>query len=209
MSFLVLLATVLANLFPLYGALYLGWNAFSLLTLFWLEDGAILLFHLPRLLLTASVTPEERLYRRRLIYLSMMGLACLTAVHGFALFYLFAIDRVAGAPTLELPPRQDLLWFLLLLVVSHAVAFVLDFLGEREYRQTSLTFQALLPLPRVLVLATALVLGGLVARADGGLRSLVVLVFGKTLLDLVLRALEQARRPRGAALTRAGYTRPS
>lgn len=104
----------------------------------------------------------------------------------------FALEafRLAGARladgTLALPAA--------LLLASHGVAYVTDFLRDPSERALSPSTWMMRPYGRVVALHVALVVGGVIVAASGDpLPALTLLVVAKTVLDLVAQARTRRR----------------
>jgi len=83
-------------------------------------------------------------------------------------------------------PREFLL-ACLALVVSHGVSFVLIYLGQREYRHTTMKDLMNAPYRRIAVLHIAIIAGGfLVVQLGSPLGLLVALVALKIGMDIML-----------------------
>ncbi|MEM8865992.1 MAG: DUF6498-containing protein, partial [Planctomycetota bacterium] len=93
------------------------------------------------------------------------------------------------------------------LAASHLISYFVNFLGKGEYRRTAPPLLMAAPYPRIIVLHVAIVLSGfLVITLGQPVVLLILLVVGKTLLDLSLhlrehREAESAILPTGTAAT--------
>lgn len=121
-----------------------------------------------------------------------------TLVHGVFVFALFSdIGRGPGGagfePEVAIPGlfatvwQGGAAWAALALVLSHGVSFVQHFLIGGEFRRTNLSQLMMAPYGRVVVLHIA-ILGGAFAVAMLGspLPLLILLIGGKTMLDILL-----------------------
>jgi len=210
-------ALVTSNLVPLYGVLFLGWDVPTILFAYWIENGIVLVLNVPKTLLVARASGDES---GRLG--GVLGLALFfTAVYG--VFWLvqgaFVTLLTSGGVYETLDPiryvlnDRQILFAGGLLLGSHLVSFVVNFIGRGEYRQRSVGLQLLAPFPRTMVLQFVAVLGGFVIVAVGEPVALVaLLVLFKTVVDLVLHLASHARlavqtqKPpaNGTQTTRAG-----
>jgi uncharacterized membrane protein YphA (DoxX/SURF4 family) len=116
---------VVANLFPLYGVLYLGWDLYTLMVLYWMETGIIGVFAILEMALAA-----------RLLALILVPFFI---VHfgGFMLGHiLFLTLMFGGGVSDSLSEMPDLVWKLLVerglwiafgaLFISHGASFALN-----------------------------------------------------------------------------------
>jgi hypothetical protein len=210
-------ALLLANLVPLFGVLFLGWDVGSLVVLYWSENLVIGGYTILKMLLKAR--GSERFLA--LFFTLHYGGFC--AIHGF---FVLQLTRFAGEDwvhpaattwpgplsiiqmfinltqqVLAAAPREFLL-ACLALVVSHGVSFVLVYLGQREYAHTTMKELMNAPYRRIAVLHIAIIAGGfLVASMGSPLGLLVALVALKIGMDIILHNRSHAprRQPAGSA----------
>ena len=79
----------------------------------------------------------------------------------------------------------------LALVASHLYSFFGNYLAGGEFRRTNVTLLMFQPYARVVVLHIALLLGGFATMASGGsVFALLILVVGKTMIDVKLHLRE-------------------
>jgi len=213
-SGIALAALVLANLVPLFGVLYLGWDVASLVVLYWCENLIIGGYTILKLLLKA------RGRKRFLALFFTMHYGGFCAIHGF---FVLQLTRFAGADwghpaavtwsgppalvqwfvnlvqqVLAAAPREFLIGCLAL-VASHGVSFVLVYLGQREYERTTLSELMNEPYRRIAVLHVAIIAGGfLVVRLGSPLALLAALVALKIGMDIILHNRSHAARSAGA-----------
>jgi Family of unknown function (DUF6498) len=211
-SEIALAAMVLANLVPLFGVLFLDWDVGSLVVLYWSENLVIGGYTILKMLLKA------RGQERFLVLFFTLHYGGFCAIHGFFVFQLtrFAGEDWGHAPAVTWPgplailqtavrlaqqllaaaPREFLL-ACLALVVSHGVSFVLIYLGQREYRHTTMKDLMNAPYRRIAVLHIAVIAGGvLVVQLGSPLGLLVALVALKIGMDIMLHNRSHAsRRP--------------
>jgi len=193
---------VLANLLPVTGVLYLDWDVSSIIVLYWAENLIIGGFTLLKLLLAGKTGALFQM----LFFCIHYGGFC--AIHGIFVLELtrFAGDRVTPAAAASWPGplallqmfinlvRQVLaaapeafLWGCLALLLSHGVSFLLLFIGQREYRHTTVRELMQAPYRRIVVMHIAVIAGGfLVVRLGSPLGLLFALVALKTGMDIML-----------------------
>ncbi|QDT70329.1 hypothetical protein MalM25_32760 [Planctomycetes bacterium MalM25] len=220
---------VAANVLPLLGVLFLGWRAFDVVFLYWLENVVIGVINVLKILTCwpDSERMEERFAeenshldedeRAQLEQLAGDGLAWQSsklffapffavhyggfcAVHGIFVCVLLGGDGPFGgmpmnpvAPALEALQRPGILLAAIALGASHLVSYFTNFLGRGEYRRATPVDLMAKPYGRVVVLHLAIVLSGFLTVALGSpIWLLVLLVAGKTWLDLKLHQKEHA-----------------
>jgi hypothetical protein len=238
---------VIANLVPLVGALFFGWDLWTIIALYWAENGIIGLYTVAKILRAEGTSPVVGRLRRAGLSPAQQGAlgaasraatAAFFMVHyGFfwfvhGIFVLVALPSFAGirgapgvpdpgdAPGLDpgfgvpggdlVGVRADMDLVILgaaALAVSHGVAFVIDFLGRKEYRRTSPQAQAGAPYGRLVVLHMTIILGAFLSAAIGQpVGALLVLVALKTAMDLALHLREHRALADGAGQSAAAGT---
>ena len=192
---------IAVNLIPLFGVTFLGWGLFPIMVLYWLENGIIGLFNLPKIALAsapvgglpysvpggpAGSNPLPGLLGRGfLMFFFAFHYGMFWAVHGLFVFVLFgAPSSGTGDPfAVELPG-----WWTLAaasLFLSHGVSFVTNFLGKREYLAVSPQQQMGEPYSRVVVLHVTILAGGFLVEILGTpFAALVLLIVLKTAIDV-------------------------
>ncbi|QDU89898.1 hypothetical protein Pla175_32950 [Pirellulimonas nuda] len=127
-----------------------------------------------------------------------------TFVHGAFVFTLFGgMDAGAAGPfdagRVRLLAEEGLLWAALALAASHVAVLLQDYFWNGGFRRTNPMALMFEPYPRVIVLHVAIIVGAMLAFAFGSPAwLLVVLIAGKTMLDIALfRRLREARATEG------------
>ncbi|AUV80508.1 hypothetical protein C2R22_01585 [Salinigranum rubrum] len=213
-SRLAVVGLVAANAVPLVGVALLGWQLSVVMVIYWLESGVIGALNVPKVLLAAgSEVPENfnATINGRQVDLSgpteprdglhlypentpiagffVMHYGIFWVVHGVFVFTLFAPSPFSNAFGLS-----TVLLGLGGMVVSHAGSFLVNFVGNEEYRATSPGLQMKEPYRRVIVLHVTIVLGAFVVTAVGApVAALLLLVGLKTATDLHAHLKEHRR----------------
>lgn len=199
-------ALIGANVLPLLGVVWLGWEVFPLMFLFWLENVIIGGFNVLRMLLAEPGPAGISIQRLFLVpfFCVHYGMFCL--VHGVFVWALFGPAGSVKGPvrpeTLrEVIVSEHLHWAALALAVSHGFSFLSNYLGRGEYRRARLDQLMAAPYARVVVLHVVLLAGGFLTQAAGSpLWALLLLVVLKTGTDLWAHLRERRRwGPGGAA----------
>ncbi|MCA9239255.1 MAG: hypothetical protein KDA37_03610 [Planctomycetales bacterium] len=202
-------ALVAANCVPLLGVLLLGWSTFQIVLLYWFENVVLGVVNVAKML---TCSPDAQLVQPKHdapaemennpllkhspklffvpFFLVHYGIFC--GVHGV---FIFALLSGGGPFGNAAPVSDELSWNLLLAALafagSHVVSFCANYLGKGEYRRVTLPDLMQAPYPRIVVLHMAIVLGAFATIALGSpLLLLVILIVGKTLLDLKLHLKE-------------------
>jgi hypothetical protein len=125
-------------------------------------------------------------------------------LHGLIVYDMFGGDNAWRSPfesviRLSKSVYEASFWPFMALAGSHLYSFVVNYLGRGEFRRVtigSLTFQE--PLARVLLLHVAILFSGLFFILLGSpLPLLVLLVIGKTAIDLLLHLRQRERNAGG------------
>jgi Family of unknown function (DUF6498) len=227
------LALLAANAVPLVGVLFFGWSLWTILAIYWIENGIVGLWNIPRILLAQGVLLPGRVgvgYRAWAVQpMPAFGrgfMAIFFAIH-YGLFWLvhgaFVLvlpsflgftgslePGLSSEPSVFFDPATDafgnvrvigdavggvfgtLDWSAVLtaavvLFASHGLSFFVDYLGSGGYKTSLAAVQMFAPYGRVFVLQFTIILGAFAIALFGApIFLLVVLVAGKTLLDLGL-----------------------
>jgi hypothetical protein len=182
------LALIAANLFPLAGVIFLDWDVFPLLVLFWMENLVIGIYTVIKMLLIPSAN-ANRAAKLSLIPFFCLHYGIFTLVHGIFVFVLFGGFFVgettsADAASRNIPDYQ-LGWGGLVLLISHGVSLFRNYIGEGEYKQANLNQVMGQPYGRVVILHLTILFGGFLIMLLGSpLIGLILLVVLKTAIDI-------------------------
>ncbi|MEZ5541294.1 MAG: DUF6498-containing protein [Pseudomonadota bacterium] len=213
------LALLLANLLPVIGVLWFDWDVASIVVLYWVENLIVGLITILKMLVTggAHALPQAAFF--------CVHYGFFAAIHGFFVLKLTGftdLERIGGAATswpgplvvlekfvalaqqlLASAPDQ-FLWACLALLCSHGASFLLLFVGQQEYRRTSVSALMSAPYRRVALLHITVIAGGfLVQQLGSPLGLLLALVALKTGMDIMLhiRSHRDATDPDQAGAT--------
>lgn len=190
------IALVLANLIPLAGVVFFGWQVFPIMFLFWFENVVVGGFNVLKMLLASGPGshPGVKLF---LVPFFTVHYGIFTVVHGAFVFAMFGADgRGGGAGPFpnydrvqDLVTQQHLGWAVLGLIVSHGFSFLTNYVGSGAYRTAILPVVMMQPYGRVVVLHLAILGGGFLVMFLGkpvvGLALLIALKIG---LDVLAHA---------------------
>lgn len=219
---------VVVNLVPLAGVLWWGWDLWSILVLYWVENGIVGVVNVMKILLA-----EGPMLGTGALGLASgigglgiggrIGVALFFCVHygifwiGHGLFVLVFLPLITGFAdfglTPELPgntvpfmpfqlsvaPDWSLVWAAAAgLALSHGTSFVLNYVGRREYRTTSPAALMAAPYGRVVVLHLTIIFGAFVVVAIGSPVGALVVLVA---LKTLLDVAFHLREHRSVALT--------
>jgi hypothetical protein len=217
---------IAGNLVPLFGVIFWGWDAWTLLVLYWIENGIVGAFNVLKMLVAQgpvdSRTGQPELVgtaaRATLIPFFIVHYGLFWVVHGVFVFALPAFMNAFDSSEPGLIPvggprdpfgstrlQWDVIAFAAVaLAISHGASFVLNYIGRGEYRTARIGMLMFSPYGRLFVLHMTIILGGILTQSVGApIGALVVLVVLKTALDLGLHLREHRR-----AAERAGAAPP-
>jgi len=208
------IALLAANAIPLFGVLFLDWDAFYVVLLYWTENIVIGFYNVLKMVFAAMPHPIAHLGKLFLIPFFIVHYGGFTAIHGFFVLALFHKDGqgppMGGAdwPCFlvfvqmlfnvirymysVIPPQVRLA--VLALFVSHGVSFVQNYLLKREYATAKPDKLMGSPYGRVVVMHVAILAGGFLTMAIGSPAPLLVVLVGlKTILDVNLHNREHKK----------------
>ncbi len=134
-SRVAVVSIIIANLFPILGVVYFGWNLFTLLILYLLENVVIGFFTIlkmvkaerPSISLVTKGGLIKGSSKRRAIFQFTLFYLGLTAIHGLIVFNIFGNELVSGVSVGLL---------LLGLFASHGISFLTNYIARKEYQKT-------------------------------------------------------------------------
>ena len=209
------IALLAANTIPFWGVLFLGWDAFFVVLLYWSENLIIGFYNVLKIVFAAAPHPIAHLGKLFFIPFFTIHYGGFTAVHGlfvlaifnkadenfmggmnwpFCLVFLELLVNVVRHMYSVIPSQMKLA--ILALFISHGVSFVYNYLLKREFVSANSGKLMGSPYARILVMHFAILGGGFFAMALGSPAGLLlILVVLKTFLDvnLHLRGHKKAR----------------
>ena len=178
---------IVSNSLPIFGVLFLEWNLFSILFLYWLENIVVGMYAMLRIwraelppkapIKVTKITGETYIYKVS-AYLSffLVHYGMFTFVHGIFIYMMF------------MPFFESLDWVLIAflgLFVSHGISHFKNFVGNQEYLSTSPDKEMLAPYKRVVVMHLTIIAGGFfVTEVGSPIYAIVILVLLKIFIDL-------------------------
>ena len=199
---LPLLALVLANLVPVFGVLLLHWDVGAIVVLYWAENLVVGFYNLLKMLVTGGRSALGTM----LFFCLHYGGFC--AIHGM---FVLELTQFAGEISGQLPGAswpgplvviQKILyygeqilaaappefgWACIALLLSHGASFLLLFIGQQEYRHTSVDALMAAPYKRIAVLHVAVIIGGfMIVELGQPMGLLLALVALKIGMDIML-----------------------
>jgi hypothetical protein len=204
---LPIITLLAANAIPLFGVLFLDWDAFYVVLLYWTENIVIGFYNVLKMMFAAVPHPIAHLGKLFLIPFFIVHYGGFTAIHGFFVLALFHKDG-QGPPMggmdwpcflvfvqmlinvikymySVIPPQVR--FAVLALFISHGVSFVQNYLIKREYTTAKPDKLMGSPYGRVIVMHITILAGGFLTMTIGSPAPLLVILIGlKTILDVNL-----------------------
>ncbi|MGD9350104.1 MAG: DUF6498-containing protein [Desulfobacterales bacterium] len=201
-------ALMVANLVPLIGVVFLGWDAAAIVLLYWLENLIIGFFNILRMLLVKVESRSRQFQKLFMIPFFCVHFGGFCAVHGVFLLVFFKIgspdDAMADSGAwlgpfifLQLlygvvmqlwhsrPPGLE--WPAVGLFVSHGISFIKNFINGQQYLSLKMKDIMMRPYKRIILMHVAIIIGGvLIMKLGSPLALLCVLILLKIGLDIWL-----------------------
>lgn len=207
------LALLAANTVPLFGVVFLGWDTFTIVLLYWTENVIIGFYNVLKMAFAAVPHPAAHVGKLFLVPFFIVHYGGFTAIHGFFVLALFHKEQgppmggtswpcclvfvqllfnVIGYMYSVIPPQVRLA--VLALFASHGVSFVQNYLLKGEYATAKGNELMSGPYGRVVVMHVAIIAGGFLTAAVGSPTPLLaVLIALKTILDVSLHNREHKK----------------
>lgn len=212
-------ALIVANLVPLIGVLYLGWSVWTILIVYWLENGVVGAFNVLKMLKAEGTDtsgadgwrvngrPAASMEKASLVPFFIVHYGIFWVVHGvFVLTLPIWMSAMPGAQGSPPPDLGSIVLAVVLLVISHAISYRLNFIGNREYERVSPQSQMFAPYGRLVILHITIIVGAMAIAFTGApAAAIVVLVLLKIALDLAFHLREH--REIGALVANAAPDR--
>ena len=171
---------VLANLLPLAGVLWYGWDIGDLFLLFWIESAIIGIFNILKMIVVGKFAAL------------FMGIFFIAHFGGFMFGHLLFIFGffVEGAndTSFSLEQVRSILLSLwpgiVALSISHGFSFFDNFIGKKEYLLRTLNQQMGEPYKRIIIMHFTIIPGGfLVMALNAPVLALLLLILLKSMVD--------------------------
>ncbi len=181
---------LLANLLPIYGVIFLKWEVFPIMFLFWTENVIIGVFNIFKMAVSNPASPGQWVAKLFMVPFFAIHCGIFTLVHGILIFVLFGGLALSDTdiPDLgaawQIIKNYDLMWGFLSLLLSHGISFEVNYVRQAEYKQANLTSLMMQPYGRIVVLHLTIIFGGLLVAALGSpTAGLILLIVLKMVID--------------------------
>lgn len=185
------IAMIIGNMVPIYGVLFMGWQVFPLLLLFWLENVIIGVFNVLKMLVSAPGNFGQWFAKIFMIPFFCVHYGMFTLVHGIFILVFFGGYNQHGSIMPSFSDVFNLIGTLqigtavLALLLSHTISFITNYIGAGQYKTAQLADLMAQPYGRVVILHLTILLGGFLVMALGSpVIGLILLISLKTFVDL-------------------------
>ncbi|MEP3889718.1 MAG: DUF6498-containing protein [Hellea sp.] len=185
---------ILANCIPIIGIFLFGWDAATILVLYWLESVIIGIVNIPKILACRKggrgvfVSMMSNLF---ICVFYMVHYGIFTGVHG-----VFLAELLGARPVMDgLIHGGPLVWTAFIFFVSHLFSMLVNFFGKKEYLGRTPHEQMFSVYGRVFVMHIVIIFTGFAALAFGAPIIAVIMLIGlKTVMDLAAHNKEHQNR---------------
>ena len=190
------LVLILANLLPLLAVWKLDWKIYDLLVLYWVEIILIGVINLVRMILIAPSGTTMGVHLWKLFFVPFFathfGFFCVGI--GLAIQVLFGKENFQVGDQISAMLNGDTRQLFWALAVSHLFSFFWNYVGQKEFRNTTVVRRMFQPYLRVIPLVL-LTIGGafLIIKLDLPIWSLYAYIGGKLLVDLIIHGVMHFR----------------
>ena len=176
---------------PIYGVLFMGWQVFPILLLFWIENLIIGVSNVFKMILASPGNFGQWFAKIVMIPFFCVHYGMFTLVHGIFILVFFGGFSKTGTPFPSgndiggLVANLQLGWAVLGLIISHTISFITNYIGNGEYKTITLSELMAQPYGRVVILHLTILLGGFMVMALGSpMIGLILLITLKTFVDI-------------------------
>ena len=209
-----IIALVIADMIPLFGVFYYGWNAFTILLLYWSENLVVGFYNILRITFAQSSSTRQSLTKIISIPFFAFHYGAFCAVHGLFILVMFKSGSLDFMDTqhdwwgpfvfiqllidvlikvYQTLPENFVLPFLAMFI-SHGISFVDNYIRKEEYMYANVRQLMNLPYNRIIIMHITIIAGGfLLVLLDSPVYLLVVLVLLKIIINLKLHIREHKR----------------
>ncbi len=185
------IAIILTNLVPIYGVLFMGWQVFPVMFLFWMENVIIGVSNVFKMLVSSPGNFGQWMSKVIMIPFFCVHYGMFTLVHGILILTLFGGFNHPGSVMPGFSAVFGLIGTLqiggavLALILSHTLSFITNYIGNGEYKTATLSELMVQPYGRVIILHLTILIGGFLVMALGSpIIGLILLIALKTFIDL-------------------------
>lgn len=182
---------ILTNLVPIFGVIFLDWQVFIVMSIFWTENVVIGIFNVLKMAFVTSANTGKQGKKSTLIPFFCIHYGIFTLTHGVFIFAIFGgifeHDHLITGITdsYKTLVKFQFAWAVLALAISHAISYVVNYIAKGEWKKTTLEKLMVQPYIRVIILHITILIGGfLVMLLNSPVVGLVLLIILKTYIDI-------------------------
>ena len=199
---------ILINLVIAVFAILRDWSLYEMLSLFWIENLIIGAFNILKMAMgkmDLGVKQKDAqlplgCLRIFLIPFFIIHYFIFCLVHGVFIYRLFGPEAMEGSvPIFKLIPLPEtgiMDWAILGLIISHLISFIVNFIGKKEYKQTTVPQLMFGPYKRIVLIHVFIIACGFLMIQVGGKSFWFMILFfaGKLILDLLQHQWSHKRK---------------
>jgi hypothetical protein len=177
---------ILTNLVPIFGVIFLNWQVFIVMSIFWTENVVIGIFNVLKMAFAPSASTGKQGKKSTLIPFFCIHYGIFTLVHGVLVFAIFGgifehDNLITGiTDNYKILVNLQFAWAVLALAISHAVSYLVNYIAKGEWKKTTLEKLMVQPYIRVIILHITILFGGfLVMLLNSPVVGLVLLIILK------------------------------
>ena len=183
---------ILVNLLPVYGVIFLNWNPFDVILLYWTENIVIGMFNFFRMLFAQGKSASLMVSSNLGVgmpggFLMNLGLGIFFLFH----YGMFTLVHGVFVGVLVFPKTTFFLngdfsgigIFMLALTISHGFSFLYNYIWKKEYLERNVQQQMMAPYGRIIVIHMTIILGAFVSMFLPSY-TIIVFVIIKIIVDL-------------------------
>lgn len=187
---------LLANVLPIFGVVFWGWDLFAIFIIYWIESAVIGFFNILKMFVASILNSNSPISFATNLFGTLFLVAFFTVHYGgFMLGHLIFLFAFFGPKNIEpfssdfLASVLSILWVIRLailsLFLSHGVSFFVNFIGRKEYQGRVGPDYMGSAYGRIIVMHLTIILGGMLSMAlNLQLAALIFLICLKTGVDL-------------------------
>lgn len=197
------LLLIAANLVPLGGVIFMGWDLGGLMLLFWSESAVVGFYNILKLAVVGQLAAIFSIP----FFIGHYG--AFMSAHFLLIYYMFIQAGHSSGPAADVYAVlqgmfNPLLPALASLFISHGISFWTNFLGQKEYAGKMTEQQMTEPYKRIFIMQLTIIFGGWLLMLLGSpLPALLLLIILKTIVDLRAHRKEHAAARKSRIQTKA------
>ncbi len=188
-----IIGLIIVNLIPIFGVLFLNWDLFTILILYWCESAVIGIFNILKMIFAKS---DDKRLKFILIPFFAVHYGIFMFVH-----LMFILVITSFSPTL---PELDfsniftaisqIFLGLVGLFASHGLSFYSNYIQTEEYKKSDASELMFSPYGRIIVMQFTIIIGTIITAIFGLPKYVILLfIFIKIIVDIKAHKKEHER----------------